>query len=221
MLDSNKIKEIIAKNIALELKPNSYINLGVGVPTLVANYITPEQNIILHAENGLVGTGRDLTVEEAEDLDVISSSEFPATYMKGAAFMDSSLSFGIIRGKHLDATVLGTMEVDQEGNIANYIIPNKLVSGMGGAMDLCVGARNVIVATTHTNKGKAKILKKCTIPLTAQKVVTKIVTEKAIFDVKDNHLELVGYNPLFTVEDILKEVKADVIVSENLREMSI
>lgn len=220
-LSSQKIKEIIAKNIAANLEPNSYVNLGVGIPTMVADYTTSEQNIILHAENGLIGTAGDVKPGEPFDPDVISSSGYPTTFIKGACFFDSSLSFGIIRGGHLSATVLGTMEVDQEGNIANYVIPGKMVAGMGGAMDLCVGAREVIVATTHTNKGRPKILKKCTIPLTALKAVTKIVTEKAIFNVANNVLTLIAYNPMFSVEDILSEVEADVIVSEHLKEMII
>lgn len=210
---------IIAKNIAMNLEPNSYINLGVGLPTEVAYYIKPEQNIILHAENGLIGTAGDVKKGETFDPDVISSSGFPTTYKEGASFFDSALSFGIIRGGHLSATVLGTMEVDQHGNIANYTIPGKLVVGMGGAMDLCVGARNVIIATTHTNKERPKILKECRIPLTAKNAATQIVTEKAIFDVKGTYLLLTHYNPIFDIEDIINEVEADVKVADDLKQM--
>lgn len=213
--------KIIAKNIAVDLDSNSYVNLGVGLPTEVAHYIKPEQNIILHAENGLIGTAGDVKKGDSYDPDVISSSGYPTKYKKGAAFFDSALSFGIIRGGHLSATVLGTMEVDQKGNVANYTIPGKLVVGMGGAMDLCVGARNVIIATTHTNKGRPKILKECKIPLTARNVATKIVTEKAFFEVKDDYLLLTSYNPMFTVEEIISEVEADVKVSDKLSEMLI
>lgn len=218
-LTREEINLIIAKNIAINLESNSYINLGVGLPTEVAYYITPEQNIILHAENGLIGTAGDVKKGEPFDPDVISSSGFPTTYKKGAAFFDSALSFGIIRGGHLSATVLGAMEVDQMGNVANYTIPGKLVVGMGGAMDLCVGARNVIIATTHTNKGRPKILKECRIPLTAKHCATKIVTEKATFKVLGTHLLLTHYNPMFEVKGIIDEVEADVVVSDNLKEM--
>lgn len=218
-LSKDQVKKIIAKNIAAILEPNSYVNLGVGIPTEVAYYITPEQNIILHAENGLLGTAGDVKSGEIAEEGVISSSGFYTTYIPGASFFDSSLSFGIIRGGHLSATVLGAMQVAENGDIANYTIPGKVVVGMGGAMDLCVGAREVIVASTHTNKGKPKILKNCTIPLTAVKSVTKIVTEKAIFSIEDEKLVLIAYNPLFTVEEIISEVEPDVYVSDTLYKM--
>lgn len=218
-LNKDQIKEIIAKNIAAILEPNSYVNLGVGIPTDVAYYITPEQNITLHSENGLLGCTGDIKPGESYDPDVISSSGYYTTYGKGASFFDSSLSFGIIRGGHLAASVLGAIEVAENGDIANYTIPGKLIVGMGGAMDLCVGAKEVIVATTHTNKGRPKILKKCTIPLTAVNAVTKIVTEKAMFEIKEQRLHMVAYNPQFEIEEILKEVDAEVIVSENLKTM--
>lgn len=218
-MSKETIREIIAKNIALQLEDNSIVNLGVGIPTLVAGYVKPEQNIILQAENGLLGTGGDTKQGELCDPDVISSSGYPTKLIPGAAFFDSALSFGIIRGGHVDTTVLGTMEVDEEGNIANYAVPGKLVTGMGGAMDLCVGAKKVIVATLHTNKGRPKILKKCTIPLTAEKAVNVIVTERAVLEVTKNGLVLTEYNPMFTIEDILSEVEAEVTVSEQLKEM--
>lgn len=220
-LSKEEVKRIIAENIAANLEPNSYVNLGVGIPTEVAYYIKPEQNIILHAENGLLGTAGDKKEGEPIENNVISSSGYYTNYIKGAAFFDSSLSFGIIRGGHLSATVLGAMQVSENGDIANYTIPGKLVVGMGGAMDLCVGAREVIVASTHTNKGKPKILKSCTIPLTAINSVTKIVTEKAIFSIEDSKLILKAYNPMFSIEEIISEVEPDVIISDNLQEMII
>lgn len=219
-LSREAVNITIAKNIAARLASNSYVNLGVGIPTLVAKYVKPEQNINIHSENGLIGATGDITSDdERYEESVISSSGNPTAYKEGASMFDSSLSFGIIRGGHLGATVLGTMEVDQLGNIANYTVPGKLVVGMGGAMDLCVGAKEVIVASTHTNKGRAKILKECKLPLTAKLAVTMIVTEKAVLKVTDGPLELVAYNPLFSVDDIISEVEADVVVSDNLEKM--
>jgi len=219
-LTKDEISMTIAKNIASILEPNTYVNLGVGIPTLVAKYVTPEQNINIHSENGLIGATGDIDSSHPDfNYDLISSSGFQTTIKEGASIFDSSLSFGIIRGGHLAATVLGTMEVDQEGNIANYKIPGKLVVGMGGAMDLCVGAKEVIVATTHTNRGKPKILKECRLPLTAENAVTKIVSEKAIFNVKDGKLELYAYNPLFEIDEIISEVEADVVLPESIKEM--
>ncbi|WP_313758744.1 3-oxoacid CoA-transferase subunit B [Tissierella sp.] len=222
MLDMSVLRNIIAKNIAARLEKGSLVNLGVGIPTLVANYVTEEQEIILQAENGLVGTAGDASVgDEGYDPDIISSSGYPTHIIKGASFFDSSLSFGIIRGGHVDVTVLGTMEVDEKGNIANYEIPGKLVTGMGGAMDLCVGAKKVIVATYHTNKGRAKLIKNCTIPLTAPRVVDMVVTEKAVIEITNEGFLLTAYNPMFTIEDILEGIDAEVKISEDLVEMII
>lgn len=218
-LTKELIRDIIAKNIAALLKDNSIVNLGVGIPTRVAYFVKPEQRITLHGENGLLGTAGDVKPGEDCDPNVISSSGYPTHITTGAAFFDSALSFGIIRGGHVDTTVLGTMEVDEKGNIANYAVPGKLVTGMGGAMDLCVGAKQVVVATLHTNKGTPKILKKCTIPLTAEKAVNIIVTEKAVLSITTEGFVLDAYNPMFSVEDILAEIDADVKVNENLREM--
>jgi len=219
-LTKDQMQEIIAKNIAAMLEPDTYVNLGVGLPTLVAKYIKDEQNITVQSENGLIGSTGDIPLSDPNyDYEVISSSGYSTTYKKGASFFDSSLSFGMIRGGHIDATVLGTMEVDQEGNIANYMIPKKLVTGMGGAMDLCSGAKQVIIATFHTQKGAPKILKKCTLPLTALHAAKKVVTEKAVFEIKGGKVILVAYNPSFTVEEILSEVEADTEVSDDLKEM--
>lgn len=219
-LSKQEMKEIIAKNIAVRLKNNSYVNLGVGLPTLVSKFVTDEQNINIHSENGMIGAIGDIGYDDPAYIPgVISSSGFPTKYKKGASFFDSSISFGIIRGGHLAATVLGTMEVDQYGNIANYTIPGKLVVGMGGAMDLCIGAKEVIIATYHTNNGRAKILKECRLPLTAQKAATMIVTEKAVFNVDNGKLLLTAYNSNFSVEEIISEVEADVVISDNLEEM--
>lgn len=218
-MDKEMMSQIIAKNIAIDLPHGSLVNLGVGLPTQVADFVAPEQEIWLHAENGLVGTGKAIPEGEHCDPDIISSSGYPTEIVTGAAFMDSSLSFGIIRGGHLSVSVLGAMEVDQEGNIANYKVPGKKVAGMGGAMDLCCGAKEVIVATYHTQKGIPKIIEKCTLPLTARHAVTKIVTEKAVIEVKDNKLVLTKYNPMFNLTEIQQETGARLEISDKLQEM--
>lgn len=213
---------IIAKNIAVRLESNSYVNLGVGLPTLVASYIKPEQNINLHSENGLIGGTGDMKFDDLDaNKDIVSSSGYPTRYRKGTAFFDSSISFGIIRGGHISATVLGTMEVDKDGNIANYMIPGKFVAGMGGAMDLCASSAKVIVATYHTNNGKPKILNECKLPLTAKNAVSLVVTEKAVIELKNGEVHLVAYNPFYDLEQIIGEIEPEVIVSENLEEMII
>lgn len=219
-LTRDQMQQVIAKNIAAMLKPDTYVNLGVGLPTMVAHYLTDDQNIVVQSENGLIGACGDIPMSDPTyNYEVISSSGYSTRYKPGASFFDSSLSFGMIRGGHVDATVLGTMQVDQEGNIANYMIPGKLVAGMGGAMDLCSGAREVIVATFHTQKGAPKILRKCTLPLTAMHAVHWVVTEKAIFEIRDHKAWLTAFNPLFSVDEILSEVEADTEVAPDLREM--
>lgn len=222
-ISEDVLRDIIAKNVALELKDNSYVNLGVGIPTRVATFVRPEQNIILQAENGMLGTEKDIDepVAGEHDPDIISSSGFPATHIVGAAFFDSSLSFGMIRGGHIDTTVLGAMQVSEKGDIANYEIPEKMVVGMGGAMDLCAGAKEIIVATLHSNRGKPKILKSCTIPVTALHAVKKIVTEKALIEVTAEGLVLKAYNPMFSVEEIIRETEAPLIIDKDLKKMVI
>lgn len=214
-MDRIATNKLIAKRIARELPSMSLVNLGLGLPTMVANYVKPEQQIYLHGENGLIGIGGEYQEGERFDPDIISSSGFPTKIVNGASFFDSSISFGIIRGGHVDVTVLGTMEVDEKGNIANYKVPGKLISGMGGAMDLCVGARKVIVATFHTNKGKAKILKKCTLPLTAKNAVSTIVTEMAVIDVVPEGLLLRDYNRDYTITDIMQCTEAKIIIPDS------
>ena len=219
-LTKQEMQQIIARNIAAMLKPDTYVNLGVGLPTLVANYLTPEQNIIVQSENGLIGACGDIPLDSPDyNYEVIGSSGFSTRYKPGASFFDSAMSFGMIRGGHIDATVLGTMEVDQEGNIANYMIPGKLVVGMGGAMDLCSGAREVIIATFHTQKGRPKLLKKCRLPLTAVGKAKWVVTEQAMFEIGGGKAHLRAFNPRFAVDDILAGVEADVEVADDLREM--
>ncbi|MGX8795944.1 3-oxoacid CoA-transferase subunit B [Fusibacter sp. JL298sf-3] len=211
-------KEIIAKRVAKEFKDGDVVNLGIGLPTMVPNYIDKDVEIILQSENGFTGIG-PAPAEEDIDMDMVNAGGQPVTTIPGATFFDSAMSFAIIRGGHLDATVLGALQVDEEGNLANWMIPGKLVPGMGGAMDLVGGAKNVIVAMTHTAKGAVKIMKKCNLPLTAAKKVRKIVTEMGVIDVTPEGLELVEYNPEYTVEEIQAVTEATLKVSPQLKPM--
>ncbi|HEK9160257.1 TPA: 3-oxoacid CoA-transferase subunit B, partial [Streptococcus equi subsp. equi] len=179
-LSKEEIQERIAKRVALELPNNSLVNLGIGLPTKVARFLPEGVTIMLQSENGFVGLDK---VGDDIDPTIVNAGGQPVGIVPGGAFFDSTTSFGIIRGGHVDATVLGALQIDEKGNIANYLIPGKMVPGMGGAMDLLVGAKKVIVAMEHTNKGKWKILKECSLPLTAAGVVDKIVTEMGVFTV--------------------------------------
>ncbi len=214
----NDVKAFIAKRVAGELKDGDVVNLGIGLPTQVANYIPEGLDITFQSENGFVGLGPEPD-EEDIDKDLINAGAQHVTTVPGAAFFDSAVSFGIIRGGHVDATVLGSLQVDEKGDIANWLIPKKMVAGMGGAMDLISGARRVIVAMTHTNKGKPKILKKCTLPLTAVGKVSLIVTEMAVIEVTKEGLLLKEINPEFTVEEVMAATEAELMVSKDLKNM--
>ena len=200
-------KDIIAKRIAKELKPGNLVNLGIGIPTLVANYIPENQDIYLQSENGIVGLGA-LAANEEVCVHLTNPSGQFATVKKHAAFFDSALSFIMIRGGHLDVTVLGALEVDEEGSLASWIIPGKLVPGMGGSMDLVEGAKKVIIATTHNNKGIPKIKKRCSLPLTGYKKVDLIVTELGVIEVKEDGLHLIERHPDVSVEEIINQTEA-------------
>ena len=217
-MDSKDIKALIAKRIAKELKDGDVVNLGIGLPTMVANYVDEHVNVILQSENGFVGLGAEAE-PGMEDKDLINAGAQHVTVKKGAAFFDSATSFGIIRGGHVDVTVLGALEVDQEGNLANFMIPGKMVPGMGGAMDLVSGAKKVIIAMTHTAKGEPKILRKCRLPLTAAKEVDMIVTELGVIEVTSTGLVLKEIAPGVTLEDVLRGTEADLIIHENLKVM--
>lgn len=208
-------KIIIAKRIARELKDGEVVNLGIGLPTLVANYIPENINIILQSENGMLGMGPVPTDEQANPL-LINAGGAMVTCLPGGSFFDSCTSFGIIRGGHVDTTVLGALEVDAEGNLANWKIPNKFVPGIGGAMDLVVGAKNVIVAMMHTKKGTPKILKRCTLPLTAKKQVNKIITELAVMEVVHEGLLLKELAYDVTIDEIKKLTDAEIIIDSSL-----
>lgn len=211
-------KGFIAARVAKELKNGDIVNLGIGLPTLVPNYLDPEIEIILQSENGFVGLGAT-PKEGEEDPYIVNAGGRPASIKSDGAFFDSAFSFTIIRGGHVDATVLGSLQVDEKGNIANWIIPGKMVPGMGGAMDLVVGAKKVIVAMEHTNKGKHKILKECTLPLTAKGQVNMIVTEMAVIDVTENGLVLKEYNPEYTIEQVQEATEAQLIIADDIKPM--
>jgi 3-oxoacid CoA-transferase subunit B len=214
-------KNGIAKRIARELKDGFYVNLGIGIPTLVANYIPEGYDITLHSENGLLGIG-PFPLKENVDPDLINAGKQTVTYMKGASFFDSATSFGMIRGGHIDLTVLGAFEISEKGDIASWKIPGKLVKGMGGAMDLVAAAKNIIVATTHTDRdGKAKLMKKCTLPLTGVACVKRIVSDLAVIDISEKGFVLIERAPGVSVEEIREKTDAELIVEGNIPEMLI
>lgn len=209
-------KVVIAKRVAELLHDGDVVNLGIGLPTMVANYIPEGMDITFQSENGFLGLGA-APEPGNEDWELVNAGGMPSSIVPGGMFFDSATSFGIIRGGHVDATILGAMEVDENGNLANWKIPGKMVPGMGGAMDLVVGANTVIIAMVHTQKGKAKILKQCTLPLTAKGQVNLIVTEMALMRVTDKGLVLEELGPDATVEEVIAATEANLIVSPNLK----
>lgn len=214
-------KEQIAKRIARELKDGFYVNLGIGIPTLVANYIPEGVNVVLQSENGLLGMG-PFPLEGEEDADLINAGKQTITTVPGSAFFDSATSFGMIRAGKVDLTVLGAMEVSDKGDIANWKIPGKMVKGMGGAMDLVASAKNIIVAMQHVNKaGESKLLKKCDLPITGLKCVKKVVTELGMFDITQDGFELIEIAPGVTVEEVQSKTAGRLVISINLKEMAV
>ncbi|PZD77427.1 CoA transferase subunit B [Mesonia sp. K7] len=212
-------KNGIAQRIAKEVKDGYYVNLGIGIPTLVANFVRDDIQVEFQSENGILGMG-PFPFEGEEDADLINAGKQTITAMKGASFFDSATSFGMIRGQHVDLTILGAMEVAQNGDIANWKIPGKMVKGMGGAMDLVASAENIIVAMMHTNKaGESKLLKKCSLPLTGVACVTKIVTNLAVLEVVDGKFKLLERAPGVSVEEIQQATEGELIVEGDIPEM--
>lgn len=219
-ISKDKIREIVAKRAAKEFKHGDVVTLGIGLPTAVANYVPKNINIVFQSENGLLGLGKDQDPDN-QDRRVINAGGGCVQTTKGACFYDSQMAFTLMRGGHIDVTVLGALQVDEEGSIASWIIPGKFIPGMGGSMDLVVGSRRVIVAMEHTSKGQVKIVKKCTLPLTAAKEVDLIITERCVFEVTKNGLLLTEINPMFSVDEIKACTAADFRVASDLKKMEI
>lgn len=213
-------KILIAKRVAKELRDGDIVNLGIGLPTMVAGYVPKDIEVFFQSENGLINLG-PRPEEDLIDLDVVNAGGSPVSILKGGAYFDSATSFMIIRGGHVDVTVLGSLQVDEEGSIANWIIPGKLVPGMGGAMDLLCGSKKVIVAMMHTNKGRLKILKKCSLPLTAVKEVNWIFTELGVMEITKEGIVLREYNPNYSIDYIQEMTEAKLIIPSDIKVMEI
>ncbi|HEA17777.1 MAG: 3-oxoacid CoA-transferase subunit B [Pseudoalteromonas prydzensis] len=212
-------REQIAKRVAMELQDGYYVNLGIGIPTLVANYVSSDIEVMLQSENGLLGMG-PYPETAAVDADMINAGKETVTAAKGAAIFSSAESFAMIRGGHVDLTVLGAFEVDQHGNIASWMIPNKLVKGMGGAMDLVAGAKNIICTMTHANKqGESKLLSECSLPLTGVGCINKVITDLALLEIKDGAFYLLERAPGVSTEEIITKTAGKLIVAGDIPEM--
>lgn len=218
-LSKEQIRETIARRAAQEFQQGDVVTLGIGLPTEVANYVPSSLHVLFHSENGLLGVGPKATFQTM-DKAITNAGGVHVETQKGAAFFDTELAFAMMRGGHVDATVLGALQVDSEGSLANWLVPGVFTPGMGGAMDLVVGAQKVIVVMEHTAKGEPKILKKCTLPLTASHEVDMIITERCVIDVTSQGLVLKEINPLFSLEDVLSGTEADLIIPEELAQVA-
>ncbi|MFC0522879.1 3-oxoacid CoA-transferase subunit B [Pontibacillus salicampi] len=220
-LEKAAVRELIARRAEREIESGYYVNLGIGMPTMVANYIQPHKQVVLQSENGLIGIGRS-PYEDEVDPDLINAGKETVTASTGASYCDSAESFGMIRGAHLDLAILGGMEVSAAGDLANWMIPGKMIKGMGGAMDIVHGARKIVIIMDHVNKhGEPKILKECRLPLTGKGVVNRIITDRAVLDVTEKGLVLVEVVEGWTVDEIIASTEAEIIVSPELEELSL
>ena len=218
MMDKQQMQEFIAKRVAQELQDGTLVNLGIGLPTLVANFVPEGRDVTFQSENGFIGVG-PVPAEDQIDPCIANAGAMPVTILPGGSFFDSAMSFGIIRGGHVDVTVLGALQVAENGDIANYMIPGKMVPGMGGAMDLLSGAKKVIVAMEHTAKGAPKLLPECTLPLTAVNAVDLIITEMGVIEVTHEGFVLIEQNPEYTLDEIKSATGAPLIISAALKPM--
>ena len=211
---------LIARRVARELRSGNLVNLGIGIPTLVANYVSPDLKVFFQSENGLIGTG-PIPEQGMADALLTDAGGRPISALPGASTFDSAMSFGLIRGGHVDVTVLGGLQVDAQGHLANWMIPGKMVAGMGGAMDLVTGAKRVIVAMQHAAKGKSKIVDKCTLPLTSARPVDLVVTDMAVIGFSDGRATLLETAPGITVGEVLALTEADLAIPDTVPEMTI
>ena len=218
-MDKQQMQEFIAKRVAQELQDGTLVNLGIGLPTLVANFVSEGRDVTFQSENGFIGVG-PVPTEDQLDPCIANAGAMPVTILPGGSFFDSAMSFGIIRGGHVDVTVLGALQVAENGDIANYMIPGKMVPGMGGAMDLLSGAKKVIVAMEHTAKGAPKLLRECTLPLTAVNEVDLIITEMGVIEVTHEGFVLIEQNPEYSLDDIKTATGAPLIISAALKQMA-
>ncbi|MCL2738652.1 MAG: 3-oxoacid CoA-transferase subunit B [Bacteroidales bacterium] len=217
-MDKNQIREVIAKRAALELKDGDVVNLGIGLPTLIPNYLPPDVHVTLQSENGLLGMG-PAPAPGAEDLNLVNAGGGYITALPGAVSFDSATSFVIIRGGHVDLTILGALQVDEKGDLANWMIPGKLTPGMGGAMDLLIGAKKVVLTMEHTAKGMHKILKKCNLPLTAAGQVNMIITEMGVMEITPQGIVLKEIHPEFSIEQVQAATEAQLIIAPDVQPM--
>ena len=214
-------REQMAQRAAQELQDGFYVNLGIGIPTLVANYIPDNMDVMLQSENGLLGMGQFPTTDEL-DADLINAGKQTVTMVTGASIFSSAESFAMIRGGHVDLTLLGAFEVDVAGNIASYMIPGKLIKGMGGAMDLVAGATNILVTMTHASRqGKSKLLQQCTLPLTGANCINKVLTDLAYLEIRNNQFHLLEHAPGVSIEEIINLTAGDIVVADNVKPMQI
>ncbi len=217
-MDKNQIRETIARRAAREIQDGNIVNLGIGLPTLIPNYLDHDIEVTLHSENGLLGVGPEPEAGK-EDKDYINAGGGYITFRQGASTFDSATSFGMIRGGHIDVTFLGALQTDEKGNLANWMIPGKKTPGMGGAMDLIVGAKKVILVMEHTARGEIKIMKECTLPLTAAGEVDMIITEMGVMKITPQGIELIEKHPEFTIEEIQAATEAKLIIPKEIKPM--